>query len=79
MPKLFQCTECEERFTEENIKELKFFPSTMICSKCYHEAEKDKTVCFSKVEEYNKRSIVCNKICPDRRICRLYIKLSKYA
>lgn len=75
MSKVFQCTLCEEKFPEAAIKKLLFFPSTMICSKCYNEAEKDKDVCFGKKAEYNKHSLVCSKVCPDRRICKLYLRL----
>jgi hypothetical protein len=73
--KILQCTLCEEKFEEKAIKDLKFFPSTMICSNCYDEAEKDKSVCFGKKKQYDKKSIVCSKICSDRRVCKLYIRM----
>lgn len=73
MSKTLQCTLCEEKFSEQDIKKLVFFPSTMICSKCYDEAEKDKDVCFAK--QYSRHSLVCKKICPDRKICKLFVRL----
>lgn len=75
MSKLFQCIICETKFSEQDYKDLKFFPSTCICRKCYDEAEKDKTVCFAKKEQYDRHSLACRKVCPDRKICKLYIRL----
>lgn len=76
MSKTLQCTLCESKFDEQAIKELKFFPSTMICSNCYDEAKKDSDVCFGKKKQYSSKLLVCNKICPDRKICKLYVRFS---
>jgi hypothetical protein len=79
MSKVFQCVLCEEKFSEQDFKDLKFFPSTCICSSCYDEAKKDRTVCFGKIDQYDKHSLVCSKICQDRKICKLYVRVEKYA
>ena len=76
MTKLFQCTLCEERFTYQDVKALKFFPSTCICNSCYKEAQKDKEVCFAKA--FDRHNLACTKICPDRKICKLFIRLKRY-
>lgn len=79
MSKVFQCVLCEERFTEDDFKKLLFFPSTCICRSCYNDANKDKSVCFGKKEHYDNHSLVCRKICQDRKVCLLYVRIEKYA
>jgi hypothetical protein len=77
MSKVFQCLLCEKKFTEQDFKSLKFFPSTNICSACYEDAEKDKTVCFAKKDQFDRHSLACSKVCIDRKICKLYIRLQR--
>ena len=75
--KVFQCLKCRVKFSESSFEELKFFPSTGICKACYEEAKEDSSVCFGKSEAYNSKTVLCRSICPDRKVCRLFIRVEK--
>lgn len=75
--KVFVCQLCRAKFSMADVDELKYFPSTGVCAKCYKEAQEDKTVCFGKKKRYQPDSKACSEICVDRKICALYVKLEK--
>ena len=74
---VFVCQRCERRFTEEDFGKLRFFPSTGICRACYIEAMGDGSVCFGKCDYFNPQATVCKRVCPDRFVCRFFIKLEE--
>jgi len=73
--KVFRCVVCNNRFSEKDFEELRFYPSTGVCHFCYKDAQKDSETCFGKKKFWSEKAVVCQKICPDRRICRLFIRL----
>jgi len=74
---VFVCQRCERRFTEEDFGKLRFFPSTGICRVCYIEAMGDGSVCFGKREYLDVEKTACKRVCPDRFVCRLFVKLEE--
>jgi hypothetical protein len=75
MPKLFQCTICQSKFSREDVKQLKYFPSTSVCEECYKEAQEDRDVCFGKKKQFDRHNLACKKFCADRKVCKLFIRI----
>lgn len=73
---VYICGQCEKRFCLDDADKLRFFPSTGICRKCYLDAMGDGSVCFAKKEYFDSTAVVCKRVCPDRHVCRLFIRLS---
>lgn len=78
MPKTLQCTLCHEKFDWQQVRQLAFYPSTGICNKCYQEAKDDEDVCFGKKDQFDKHNLACKRICEDRKICKLFIRMERY-
>ncbi len=82
-----ECVLCNEFYTEIDIENFRFFPSTRVCYNCYRQMQKQDYAisCFGKKTEdkklgYNGMAEECRELCPDRRICpnfvnRKYIRL----
>lgn len=83
---VLECILCEKHFSIEDVKQLKFFPSTGVCFDCYLKGQNASyaTWCFGKPNLYslNDRVLefgydedkkVCQSECPDRRLCPLFM------
>ena len=66
---LFDCVLCDGQFTEVDIANFIFFPSTRICYKCYRKMQKTATAisCFGK--QFDIMAEECRSLCPDRKLC----------
>ena len=86
--KLMQCILCNKRFSEKDVEELRYFPEQGICFKDYYDGFKQdhRTWCFGKrntvdpdtgkITRYGfdpQKSDDCKKLCPDRKVCRLFV------
>ena len=58
--KAFECILCGERFSIRDVKKLRFFPGTGICSDCYKQGQKEdaRAWCFGKKEVKKGSKIV---------------------
>lgn len=74
---MFSCTQCENKYTLDDIKEGNYFVSTGVCNNCYMRMSNSKISCFGKSRIYNPNSIACGQECNDALICRAYIKHRK--
>ena len=74
---MFACTLCPERYTEDDVKQGRYFPSTGVCVVCYKRMHKSKLRCFGKEKMYDSNTIICGTICPDSVICRAFINHKK--
>jgi hypothetical protein len=70
---MFACTQCIERYTVEDVKEGRFFPSTSTCLSCYQKMAKSKVRCFGKEKMFDLKQLACQE-CPDSRICRTFLR-----
>jgi hypothetical protein len=85
--KTMPCTECSEKFSEDDIDHGRFYPSTMTCKSCYQklQGQSAKVSCFGKITKvkhgktivygYDPKAPECSKECPDRKICRAFVKV----
>lgn len=69
--KILECTLCMERYSVQDVKEGRYYPSTGVCDKCYVKASKGnkKVWCFG---EFDKLASECRTECQDRRICKAF-------
>jgi hypothetical protein len=86
LKKTMPCSECAEKFSEDDVRLGKYFPSTMTCRGCYTQMQNlPHTVsCFGKVNRVKKGKIVgygydpaapeCSQECPDRKICKAFVR-----
>jgi hypothetical protein len=75
---VLECLTCEEKYSEQDIAENKFFPRTCICFKCYRNLQKApiSIACFGKRGKelgYNPLAVECRLLCPDRTICPHFV------
>lgn len=75
MSGIFVCVSCSEQYSKEDVKHGLYFPSTSTCLDCYNRMQKSKTTCFGKKDKYDRMTIACRDECPDRKICKVFIKL----
>ena len=86
---VLECVLCGVRYSEADVKELLYFPSTGVCKACYDAGQKKPHAiwCFGKVnlvKRQNRKKVVaygyseeakeCQVLCPDKTICRFYLK-----
>lgn len=76
-----ECVECEGEFTVGAIREGRFFVSTMTCATCHGKMQQasPSESCFGKAkrpdrEGYSKADVECRLHCPDRKVCRKFVK-----
>lgn len=69
---MFECVVCSNRYTLDDVQEGNFIPSTSVCLTCYQVLYKNKSSCFGS-DLYNASELVCQE-CPDKRICRGFVK-----
>jgi len=74
---LFSCVDCPERFALSDVENGKYFPSTGMCISCYRKRFKNRSLCFGKKSMYDPNTIACGEECPDRRICKGFVKHRK--
>jgi NAD-dependent SIR2 family protein deacetylase len=84
LPLLLECLLCKDKFTVPDVDKKQFFISTSICRKCYAKgAVVDPQVwCFGKRQRgnspgYSEENVGCRLLCPDKKVCKLFIKLNK--
>lgn len=83
--KVLRCLICRNKFTEEDVKTLTFFPETSGCYNCYKELSESpfSRTCFGKLNVVESgvirhfgydpiASIDCSFHCPHRKICKLF-------
>lgn len=82
--KLIPCTLCQERFSLRDVREGRFVAETLICRGCYEKRQKAgfAETCFGKEggqgwEGYNERALECRGLCPDRNVCRKFVRSGK--
>ena len=88
MPKneIIPCVLCDEKFSEQDVRDGLYFISTMVCKKCYVGMQKQphSISCFGKltVKEgrrkllgYDSEAAECSGECPDRFVCRAFVKI----
>jgi hypothetical protein len=86
---LLQCLICKHHYSIEDVRALRYFPSTGICSKCYEamQALPHQQSCFGKRNVVRDGKVVkfgfdqstkeCSSECVDRGICKLFVKLRR--
>src|SRR5437016_2479291 len=81
---LLECITCDETYTEVDVENFRYFPSTGVCYNCYRAMQKAPITisCFGK--EYDALANECRELCPDRKQCPSfangkYVKLRKLA
>jgi len=72
---VFACVTCIETFSKDDVKQGLYFPSISRCLNCLTKAKKDPKTCFGKREKYNPATIACGEECPERKVCKVFIKL----
>ena len=75
--RILECVSCRGLLTIDDIRNRRYFVSSMMCYKCHREQQKDPDSCFGKVktkkrEGYSKRDVECQIHCPDRKVCRQF-------
>jgi len=68
---VFACSQCPERYTLDDIKHGRYFPSTGVCLACY--IKMNKSSCFGKKKYYNPSLPSCGIECKDSTICKTAI------
>lgn len=83
-PVILECITCDELYTEIDVENFRFFPSTGVCYNCYRAMQKADTSisCFGK--QYDALANECRELCPDRKLCpsfanKKFIKLRQLA
>jgi hypothetical protein len=76
--KIIPCVLCGSRFSEMDVHQGRFFASTGVCLDCYRAQvlQSTRVSCFGKKGKrtaFNKRSVECARLCPDRIICALFV------
>lgn len=74
---MFVCIRCTVKYTLKDVERGGYFPSSGICLACYQVMEKDKNSCFGDKRVFDPNTLACGQECPDRRICRGFIKHPK--
>lgn len=69
---MFICVLCPGTFTEQDVKEGIYFPSTGVCLSCYIKLAKSQSSCFGEKSKYNLRIIACQE-CLDNKICKAFV------
>lgn len=86
--KVLPCVECLERFTAQDVEDGNYFPKTMMCLRCYVALQRKPrgVSCFGKPQVilayrtqpqllgYNPRARECQGLCPDREVCRAFVR-----
>jgi len=88
---MLECILCHKKYTEDDVRGLEYFPSTGICFDCYAKGQKAAYVtwCFGKRSlvgignkvlalGYDPNSKACEKECPDRKLCPLFVSNEIY-
>ena|ERR1043166_2829285 len=85
LAKVLECTLCGGGYSERDIEQGLFFPSTGVCFSCYSIGQKSsrKVWCFGKrdlrrghkvvLKAYNPKAPECRLHCPDKEICMAFI------
>lgn len=79
------CILCGGKFSEEDVKKGAYFVSTMVCKVCYEAMQNQphSISCFGKLTVkqgrhtaygYDSEAPECSGECPDRFICRVFVK-----
>lgn len=69
--RILECVLCRERYSVQDVKAGKYYPSTGICLACYEKALQGnkKIWCFG---EFEPSVSECRAECPDRRPCKRF-------
>lgn len=82
---LLECRFCKEKYSEDDVRRLLYFPDTQVCANCYKQGQEQKYQewCFGKPDlkagqkilayGYDETSPDCSQACPDRRYCPLFL------
>lgn len=80
LPLLFECLQCKNKFTIEDVAQKKIYIETNVCKECYITASQtnSKVWCFGKLQRsnspgYSEENVACRSLCSDRRICKKFI------
>lgn len=67
-----ECVKCEQLFTQEDIKYLRYFIESGLCFQCSYKLYKlpEDVACFGKL--YSNTAKECKLLCPDRKVCPLF-------
>lgn len=78
--RILECVECGEKYSEDDVFNLNYFPQTRVCFKCYQNKQRAPftTTCFGKRSKgkqygYDPMAIECRQQCPDRKICQQFV------
>lgn len=81
---IFECLLCPAKYSLRDAEKGRYFIETRVCLKCYRKGQvADRKVwCFGKKQKKNRKgysvkNIVCSAICPDRNICKQFVKLKR--
>ncbi len=88
MPKgearIFECIECEKKYSKRDAERRRYFPLTGVCRRCYRKMAKAHSSiwCFGKpvsgkLPGYSITNEICQKLCPDRDICVQFVNRKK--
>jgi len=82
---VLRCLLCGEKYTEEDVRTLTFFPETSGCYDCYRRMSKSpfSRTCFGKLNVVSNGTIKhfgydpqvsldCSFHCPHRKVCKLF-------
>jgi hypothetical protein len=72
--KLLECVGCGGRFSLRDVREGRYFITSMRCRVCYRDLKRDQTSCFgktktSKQEGYSEADVECRLHCRDKAAC----------
>ena len=83
-----KCRLCSDGYSLIDAEDGYFFVSTKICLACYQKGLESKSWCFAKPTVWRDSAVIlygfnpaaqeCAKNCPDRHICRLFLKRQGY-
>lgn len=84
LPLLLECVLCSNKFTTEDADKKVYFPETLVCRECYIQGKKvnPQVWCFAKLQTpkmpgYSPDNLSCKLLCPDRKVCKQFIKTTK--
>lgn len=82
--KLLECVVCSAEYTIRDVQKERYFPQTRVCRKCYKKmtSSHPKIWCFGKVASsklpgYSLDNEICQKVCPDKTICEMFVNLQR--
>ena len=73
--KVLRCTQCRQQFSEEDVLAYNYFVQNGLCYQCCEAMRKApvKQSCFGKKRKYDSDALECRDLCPDRKVCPMFV------